>query len=190
MSRARLAPGLALAALAALARHVHASPAQVIIIRHAEKPADGPDLDADGKKRAQALVGFFQHAPSVTKHGPPVAIYAMDPGDDGGSRRTIETVTPLAEALGLKIVTDFRRKQIPRLVREILDTPAYKGKTVLVCWERTAIPDIAAAFGWNGAPPKWPDALYDRAWVLNLAGDDVFSFADVPQRLLPDDDAN
>jgi hypothetical protein len=54
-----------------------ATPAQVLIIRHAEKGASGKDLSSAGDARAQALVGFFENNPEVTQYGTPAAIYAM-----------------------------------------------------------------------------------------------------------------
>src|SRR5665213_1161111 len=78
-----------------------ATPAQIVIIRHGEKPKSGPDLDARGYQRAHALVGFFEKNPAMLRFGRPVAIYAMapktqvDPSDDEGSLRAIETVQPL-----------------------------------------------------------------------------------------------
>ena len=164
-----------------------AAPAQVIIIRHGEKPPSGPDLDEQGYARAQALVGFFQNNPAVTQFGTPAAIYAMDPKGPNGSMRAIETVTPLAQALGQSIDTDYKRKDIPQLVQDILGNPAYDGKMVLICWEHSVIPDIVDAFGWTSAPQSWAGSSFDRAWVLTFTGDRVTDFVDVPEHVLPGD---
>ncbi len=164
-----------------------AAPAQVIIIRHGEKPPSGPDLDEQGYARAQALVGFFQNNPAVTQFGTPAAIYAMDPKGPNGSMRAIETVTPLAQALGQSIDTDYKRKDIPQLVQDILGNPAYDGKMVLICWEHSVIPDIVDAFGWTSAPQSWAGSSFDRAWVLDFTGSQVTGFTDVPEHVLPVD---
>ena len=183
----KLLSRLLCAALACAATSALAAPAQVVIIRHGEKPPSGPDLDERGYARAQALIGFFESAPAVTQFGPPAAIYAMKPKDEDGSRRPIETVTPLAQALGVKIDADYTRKQIAQLVKDILGNPAYEGKTVLICWEHHMIPDIVAAFGWTSAPRTWPGSSFDRAWVLTFDGDKVADFADAPEKLLAGD---
>ncbi len=177
----------ALLSVCAAAPRAWAAPAQVIIIRHGEKPDSGPDLDERGYQRAQALVGYFQNNPAVTQFGPPAAIYAMDPKREGGSMRAIETVQPLAQALGLSVNTDYTRKQIQPLVSDIMSNPAYDGKMVLICWEHSVIPDIAQAFGWTAAPRSWPGNAFDRTWILTFQGDQVVNFVDAPQNLLPGD---
>jgi hypothetical protein len=170
-----------------IAASLSAAPAQVILIRHAEKPATGEDLDAQGWRRAYALVGFFEKNPAMTQHGTPVAIYAMDPGGPDGTQRPIETVTPLAADLKLPILHPYTRKQLPELVAEILGNSAYDGRMVLVCWEHKVIPELVQDFGWNDGPDTWPDDVFDEAWVLGFSGDRVVSFQNVPQHLLPGD---
>ena len=73
--------GLILWGVAFLAAENRASamPAQVVIIRHGEKPAEGNGLNARGFQRAAALPQFFQNNPTVTAFGPAAAIYAMKP---------------------------------------------------------------------------------------------------------------
>jgi len=166
-----------------------AAPAQVILIRHAEKPASGNELNTQGFQRAKALVGFFENTPSMTRYGTPVAIYAMAPKDQTGSVRPIQTVTPLADSLGLKINTAYKKDELTLLIGEILNTGAYDGKMVLVCWEHNMIPKIVKGFGWDGAPQSWDGSVFDRAWVLNFTDGAVVSFEDIPQRLLPGDSA-
>ncbi|HEX4048351.1 MAG TPA: histidine phosphatase family protein [Elusimicrobiota bacterium] len=182
-----LSAGL-MAALAASALPARAAPAQVIIIRHGEKPDTGPDLDAQGYQRAAALVGFFESNPAVTRYGPPVAIYAMDPKDEDGSMRPIETVTPLADALKLTIDHDYLKDQLPQLVSDIMADKDYDGKMVLVCWEHKVIPDLVRDFGWE-SPPKWPGgSVFDQAWILDFdASGTVSSFQVVPEHVLPGD---
>src|SRR5580692_8328937 len=90
---------------------VFASPAQVIIIRHGEKPESGNSLSPQGWARARALVKYFETNPDVTQFGTPVAIYASraeaEEQVEGSSLRMIQTVTPLAQALGLKINSTY-----------------------------------------------------------------------------------
>jgi hypothetical protein len=53
-------------------------PAQIILIRHAEKPADpeDPHLSEAGVKRAERLVSFITNDPAMTRFGLPVAVFA------------------------------------------------------------------------------------------------------------------
>ena len=170
-----------------------AEPAQVILMRHAEKPAVGPELSAQGFKRAEALVKFFRNNPAVTAYGTPVAIYAAAPKHEDSSVRSIQTVTPLARALGLDVDTSFTRGQTNKIVRAIMEDPTYDGRLVLVCWQHTNLVDIAhnlAAYNNSplvSIPLVWPDETFDRVWILDLKNGKVTAFKDLPQRLLPGD---
>jgi hypothetical protein len=177
-----------LLALLFCAQAALAAPSQVILIRHGEKPAEGNELNERGWQRARALVNYFKTDPGVTRFGPPVAIFAMAPKDEDGSLRPIQTVTPLAESLGLTINSGYKKKQIQKMVDAVMSNPRYEGKMVLICWEHKVIPEIAQAFGASTAPSEWPGGdVYDRTWVLSFAGGKVLSFADLPQHLLPGD---
>ncbi|MDE1976377.1 MAG: histidine phosphatase family protein [Elusimicrobia bacterium] len=165
-------------------------PAQVIIIRHAEKPAEGNDLSPRGEERAQALVGFFEHNPAVTRYGPPAAVYAMTPKADGHDVRPLETVEPLAQSLGLQVNTSVGKEDVEGLAQAVMKDPAGAGKMVLIAWEHHLIPAIAKAFGLTSAPETWPDDVFDRAWIINFDGGKPVSFQNVPQHLLPGDSSN
>lgn len=180
-----------------IASSAWATPAQVLIIRHGEKPATGNDLSPQGYQRAQAYVNYFQTNPAVLDYGTPVAIYAMKPADpndpdysdnsdtEDSSNRPIETVTPLAQALGLELHDQYTRKQIPALVNDIMSNPDYDGRMVLICWEHKVINDIAAQFGVNPEPDKWSDDVYDQVWEINFSGDQVSNFKEFSEHLMP-----
>ena len=171
-----------------------AAPAQIILIRHGEKPETGAELNAQGFKRAAALVKFFKNAPAVTRYGTPAAIYAAAPKNEDSSVRSIQTVTPLAKALGIKINAGFTRGQTNKLARDIMENPAYDGRMVLVCWQHTNLVRLAQALAdYNysqkaAIPQVWPDGAFDRVWVLDLSKKGkVVLFQDLPQHLLPGD---
>lgn len=132
-----------------------AAPAQVIIIRHAEKPSEGNDLSPEGYAHAQRLVSYFQNNKDVTQFGTPAAIYAMNPSKEDGSNRAIETVEPLAKALALEIEHPYVRLQYPNLAADLLSKTEFSGKMVLICWEHKVIPDMAVQFGVSPMPSKW-----------------------------------
>jgi hypothetical protein len=52
---------------------VSAAPAEIIMIRHGEKPPSGNELNDQGWQRANALAGFFTSEPAVLTFGTPVA---------------------------------------------------------------------------------------------------------------------
>lgn len=173
-----------------------AAPAQVILIRHAEKQLYGNQLSEKGFKRAEALVWYFQTAAAVTEYGTPAAIYAAAPKHEDSSIRSIQTVTPLARVLNLAINTGFTRGQAHKLVADIMQNPKYTGRMVLVSWQHGHLPDIVrelAGYSPYGPaaevslPAEWADGTFDRAWIVDLNRGRVVSFRDVPQRLLPGD---
>jgi len=187
------------ATIALFATTVFAAPAQVIIIRHGEKPEQGSGLNEQGFQRAKALVGFFETAPAVLQHGTPFAIYAMAPKHSDSSIRAIQTVTPLADALELTINTSYTRDQVAGLVKDIMENPDYTGRLVLVCWEHKVIVDIAAALAAYGnsdpavqatLPSSWNGDAFDRVWILNFSKDKVISFQNIPQHIMPGDSTN
>ena len=143
-------------------------PAQIILIRHAEKPADpaDPHLSRAGVKRAEQLVPFITTDPAMTKFGLPVAVFATRTTKHDDGQRTQETVAPLARALNLPVQTPYLGKEYAALAKLILADPAYAGKTVIICWNHDAIPQLAAALGVTPAPPKWKGSVFDQVYVI------------------------
>jgi hypothetical protein len=184
-----LIPKPALACLLAVlqAASAAAAPAEIIFIRHAEKPAEGPTLNARGYERANALVHLFETDTRVLAFGRPAAIFSARPAKAGGSVRSIETMAPTGKALGITIDTRFTRDDISALAKAVLSDAAFEGKTVVVCWEHKKIPDIVKAFGWTGAPTRWDDATFDRLWILDFDAGKPARFRDLPQKLLAGD---
>ncbi|MGH7523263.1 MAG: hypothetical protein ACREK8_03065 [Gemmatimonadales bacterium] len=149
-----------------------ARPAQVILIRHAEKPDDprNPHLSPAGVKRAERLVGFIANDPLMKRFGPPVAIYATHMTNDGDGQRTAETVAPLAKALRLKVLTPAVGKNYDVVAQEVLGNPAYAGKTVVICWNHEEIPQLAAALGVRPIPPRWKGSVFDEVYIITWHG--------------------
>ena len=150
-------------------RSLVARPAQIILIRHAEKPADSnnPHLSPAGLKRAERLVSFMTTDPVVTRFGLPVAVFATQTTKDDNGQRSQETVAPLAKALKLRVQTPFLGKDYAALAKLILATPAFAGKTVLICWNHEEIPQLAAALGVTPEPPKWKGSEFDRVYIIS-----------------------
>lgn len=175
------------------------SPSRIMIIRHAEKPVpDGapgiaPDRSPDPKslsktgwERAEKLVAFFSH-PTAKRIEKPDAIIAASSGV--GSKRPIETVTPLAEALwpgperAERFNTSILRDDLANLALAIM---AVNG-VVLISWEHERIPGVVAALpNAPATPSKWPGGRFDIVWILTPtpAG---WNFEETPQMLMPGD---
>jgi len=176
---------------------------KIMLLRHAEKPAKDSapfgvtsagerskeSLEVRGWQRAGALANLLAPAdehfenPSLAK---PQFLFASKPLRRKGSKRPIETITPLADKLALRINSNFPRNEYPGMIDEAVTCEG----VVLICWQREYIPDIASyLLGDNKmAPQNWPENCYDIIWVFDLdrnAG--RYNFQQVPQKLLAGD---
>ena len=176
---------------------------KIILLRHAEKPAkdNAPygvtrkgerskeSLAVRGWQRAGALTNLFAPANGHIQHpslAKPQFLYASKPLRRKGSKRPIETITPLAERLAIKINSDFQRSDIESMIEEVFSR---KG-VVLICWQREYIPEIASLILGNKkiAPSDWPEDRFDMIWVFDLQRSrSRYRFKQVPQKLLGGD---
>jgi len=156
-----------------------AKPREILIVRHAEEPEKGDKIHLSdrGRERAAALVKLFP-----ARFQTPQFLFAARPSVH--TNRSVETLEPLAKALGLPVDKRFDDTQYAKLART-LDEPAYAGTRVLICWQHATIPDLAKALG-VPAPPKWADPRYDRIWQIKFGAGGA-TLADLPQGLLPKD---
>jgi len=142
----------------------------VLIIRHAENPADGHGLSPRGEERAKAYKNYFQDLTIDSKPREPEAVLVA--ADSKHSHRPRLTVEPFAKAAKLPIDNRFADKQPADLAAELRAN--YQGKVILVCWHHGQIPAVLRALG---ADPvtllpngKWPRDVYD--WVIMLSFDE------------------
>ena len=167
-----------------------AMPAKVIILRHAEKDPVGNTLNSRGYARAQALIGFFKKTPVINEDGPPTVIFAANPLEATSSVRPIETVTPLAQSLNLKIDLDFQKTSVNNLVSAVLTSPALDHHVIVICWVRESIIDLLQSFGVKNIPAPWPSDLFDRAMILDFNQSGLIQYRNISQHLLPGDTEN
>jgi hypothetical protein len=175
---------------------------KIMVIRHAEKPSDPPpygvtfkgekeseSLTVRGWQRAGALVTLFAPAngscqdPALAK---PEFLYASTPTRRNGSRRPLETITPLAEKLAIRINDHYPKLQPDKLLEEVFLCAG----VVLICWQHEFIPKIANHILANKttAPQDWPEDRFDVVWVFDRnAATGHYSFKQVPQNLLMGD---
>jgi hypothetical protein len=101
--------------------------------------------------------------------------------------RAIQTILPTALALGLKVKDPFERDDTDQLAREIVNTSAYDGKTVVIAWEHKVIIDLAESFGVKRSDQtdKWPGEVFDQAWVIRFADGPQLQI--IPEFVLPGD---
>ena len=176
----------------------------IMIIRHGEKPAGkvagvneagakgDHHLSVRGWQRAGALACLFAPARGALQHGllaKPAFIFASASGDSGTgtsrSRRSEETVGPLAERIGIAVDLRFSKGQEKALAEaaQACDGP------VLIAWQHENISVIANfILGAQVAPESWPSDRFDLIFVLTLnALDGRYSFAQVMQCVLAGD---
>src|SRR5215831_5452806 len=142
----------------------------ILIIRHAENPADGHGLSPRGEERAKAYMNYFQNFTVDSKQREPEAVLVA--ADSKQSHRPRLTVEPFAKAAKLPIDNRFANKQPADLAAELRAN--YQGKVILVCWHHGQIPALLRALGAmpetllpNG---KWPRDIYD--WVIMVSFDE------------------
>ncbi len=131
----------------------------IIVVRHAEKDTAqiDPELSAEGYERVKELTGMLASAKIA-------AIYSTQ------YKRTMNTVKPLSEKLGVPITVVPHDRS--RTVREYSEGLAKKilgeqsGKTVLVSSHSNVAPEIIRALGISD-PPTIDDSMYDDLFVVS-----------------------
>jgi hypothetical protein len=182
-------------------RSISLTARMILLIRHAEKPDDeghergvapdgAPDnngLTVRGWQRAGALVRFFaplRAALPDPRLATPDQIFAARATDRFPSRRSVQTVAPLADLLGLRVNCDYAREQEADLARA---ARAAVGVS-LIAWSHNSLPELARLVTGNRCqvPGAWPTDRFDVVWVFDDRDGD-WSFHQVPQLLLAGD---
>jgi hypothetical protein len=181
-------------------------PQQILIIRHGEKTGDKADvhLAKQGQERAEVLYQLF--VASRDRPDPfPTPDFIVAASNAKDSQRPLETVTPLAMKLKLSI-NDIYESKLPAALSpndgkdktakgpgmlglrdDLFGKPKYFGKTILVSWRHSTIPELATTLKASKVPAKWEDNIFDRVWQITYDDRGNAAFLDRPQRLLPGD---
>ena len=134
------------------------APATILLLRHAEKPADrrDPHLSEAGRARAARLAAYIPEA-----FGRPDLLIAA--ADKASSFRPRETIEPLAAATGVTFRCDVPETRGAALAKELLSDPRHDGARIVVAWRHKALPGLARALGAKAGqcPDPWPEDLYD-----------------------------
>jgi hypothetical protein len=176
---------------------------KIMLIRHGEKPAppapphgihpegkpDKECLTVRGWQRAGALAGFFAppngslQIPNIAK---PHFLFASKPLKRGGSQRAVQTLTPLADKLGIKINIKYPKQRLEEMLEEVLSCDG----VVLISWQHDFLPLIANRILGNSTmvAQKWPVGRFDMVWVFDRdPKSGTYKFKEVPQCLLSGD---
>jgi hypothetical protein len=172
----------------------------IMLVRHAEKPTgsgaphgvdakgnhDKESLTVLGWQRAGALVELFDPAAGKLRSGltKPTALFASNPGSSG-SKRPVETITPLAQRLKTTVSTPVKDSETKQIADILAATP---GVPLCAC-QHQDIPSIAGHLKHvHPKPPtKWPGDRFDIVWVFTRRSDGSLKFTQVPQLLLAGD---
>jgi hypothetical protein len=133
----------------------------VVIIRHAEKPEKGKNLNCQGLNRSLKLPAVL-----YSKFGIPGSIYvpSLDNNESTGHARMFQTVIPLAAKYNLKINSRYGEMDTATLAKEIRGKKGF----VLVVWQHSIIPSIVRALGVQGFKMHWGDNDYDSIWIITF----------------------
>jgi 2,3-bisphosphoglycerate-dependent phosphoglycerate mutase len=126
----------------------------LIFVRHAEKVNDGskdPELAAEGKDRATRLAGILSTQPVA-------AIYSTD------FKRTKNTVTPLAEAVNVKL--SLYEPMKPEQLQEIVSK--HKGGTVVICGHSNTTPAMINMLTGEETFKQWEDSDYGNLVIVSV----------------------
>jgi hypothetical protein len=189
-----------------------------MIIRHAEKPGskkhrppdgvniqgaiDENSLIVQGWQRAGAIAELFAPHSGVFENvelAQPNLIYASGTITDK-SLRPQETITPLANKLGIKPNTDFNPSKTGdaknvQHEKDLIKNALTQAGVVLISWQHELIPTIASYIPLTQGttyPSKWCSDRFDLVWVFDLASNTppagpLYNFTQVPQNLLAGD---
>jgi phosphohistidine phosphatase SixA len=135
---------------------------RILLMRHAEKPADvlDPDLSPAGHRRAEQLARYIPKT-----FGAPSFLFAT--ASSRHSNRPIETITQLSQSCGISINTSFADQDYAALAHELLKKDRFEGKLILVCWHHGNIPSLANAL--DSKQGKYPDPWGPDVFNLILA---------------------
>lgn len=162
----------------------------ILLIRHAEKPAGGndPALAVAGQQRAQAYVIYFQNFLIDSK---PIKLnYLFSTAESSESNRPYLTIEPLSTALGLSINDQYANKDYKSLAKEILRNNQYDHSNILICWHHGEILELAHHLGAprDKLPSKWSGDVF--GWLIQMAFDSDGNLTVAPtinQQLMYDD---
>ena len=160
------------------------APATLLMIRHAEKATDGsPDLAEAGFARAKALPKIFLPSSLRADLATPQFLFAA--ASTGHSKRPVETLVPLADALHLRVDASYGDDDYAELATELL-RGGYCAKVVLIAWRHKTLPQLAAALGADPPSMAWPTQQYDRIWRIDYTRGKAL-MRDLPFALMPGD---
>ena len=135
----------------------------VYVIRHGEKVSTLGDLNGKGKRRAEHIANIFDGQTFQI----PKAIFASH--YSGQPQRTLHTVQPLGQKLGLQINNDIHNHEHKDIANALLEKLSKGDDVVLAAWEHLNIKGVCEALGVDKhVCGKWPGDDYDSVYVFTF----------------------
>lgn len=190
----------------------------IFLIRHGEKPGDPPppngaDVDGNpndhslapvGWQRAGGLVGLFAPFDRALRKGILTPTELFSPGYGTPTKtagaRTHETIFPISQLLDLQIDNTYVESEshsnepphptAPSEAQLGAAVAAEMSGVTLICWEHTAIHEIANAIVpvacGTVIPQSWPDDRFDVVWSFSRSAGsgDPYVFSQIPEMLI------
>ena len=157
--------GVATCSLVFFGAWAHATPAQVILIRHGDKDSQRGDynLSPSGFERALRLGRMI---PACFGAPTQIRTFELDPVSSKNSR-SYQTAVPLAVATGVNIgIVMGSRTSSRSFGEEILSSKPFDGAKAVFFWEHRNLPELAKGLGWSTMAPIDADD-YDQLLVLS-----------------------
>lgn len=139
----------------------NATPNEVVIIRHGEKPIPGNNLSCKGLNRSLKLPSVL---PEFGKFRQIFVPHLNSKNDTTLQARMFQTATPYAIKYDLNINSNYDKSDFKGVVNAI----TAESGDILMVWEHQRIPALARAFGASSAPKLWNGKDFDSVWILTF----------------------
>ncbi|MCX5938592.1 MAG: phosphatase PAP2 family protein [Cyanobium sp. LacPavin_0920_WC12_MAG_62_9] len=162
-----LLSGVATCGLVLTGAWAHATPAQVILIRHGDKDSQRGDYNLSPKGFERAL-SLGRMIPACFGAPNQIRSFELDPVSSQNSR-SYQTAVPLAVATGVNIgIVMGSKASSARFGEEVLSSKPFEGAKAVFFWEHRHLPDLAKGLGWSTMAPI--DAGdYDQLLLLSYS---------------------
>ncbi|MGQ3892466.1 histidine phosphatase family protein [Legionella sp. CNM-4043-24] len=161
-----------------------ATPSEIIVVRHGDKPLEPAakwadvshpslSLNAKGTVRSVVMARYI-----LSKFGKPDYVFATAAANDRHeelSVRNIQTAGPLTTMLaednpeGYKMYFPYTATEYARLSKDLLSDSRYDNKKIVIVWNHHHIPALLNALGIKDKIPVWPQNNFDTVYVLDYA---------------------
>jgi len=134
---------------------------KIILIRHAEKPGNGDNLNCQGLNRSLALPAVL-----FKKFGRPEKVYipTIATGSVTKHVRMLQTVSPFVIKYGLSLNSAFDVNDAKGVATSLIRDNG----TILIVWEHQELVPIISYLGVDTKKIKWPPDDFDTIWIVTF----------------------